>query len=149
MHNLFHHVYPIELSTGVAVSDTSTDVTFEYQDTRGYQGVSFVLHLNDTTNPSTATWVYAEMCGTTDGTAVEVYGSSALLTTGWAGDSGLFVIDVFNPSYRYVRPMWDRTSTGQSVISAVALLSRAHLMPVSYSSAKGVIDVQVCVGSSS
>lgn len=152
MHNLFAHTYPELInSTGIAVSDTSTDHYFDAQDMRGYEGVSYLCVIRSATATGTgAANIHAEMSATSSGTGtwVDVSGSASYQSTAWAADDVGLIVDVYRPMYRYVRLYVDRDSTHDSVVCAWALKYRPGLMPTSYSTALGVADVTIVVGSS-
>ncbi len=149
MHNLFAHVYPVLLSTGIAASDTSTDHYTSCVDTRGYEGVAFLVG-TETTGTAAFT-AYAQLSATSSatGTFVDVYGSTVTHTTGFATAQALEVIDVFRPNKRWARVYVDRGTTGESINSVIALLYRAHSVPTSFSTEMAVSDVNIVVGTSS
>ena len=152
MHNLFSHAKLVELSSGVAASDTSTDHYFDGVDMRGYDGVAFGVHIVSTgTSTSLLADLSAQMCASSSGDATwtNCYGSTASWSTGMQADTGFLITDVFKVSKRYARPYLDRKTTGEAVLSAFALLYRARLEPTSPSTGEGVPDIAIVVATSS
>lgn len=148
MHNLFNHVYPTYLSTGT-IAASSTDYTSNALDMRGYEGVAFLLAT--LTTGATAFTAYAQLgaSSSSDATFVDVFGSTVTHTTGFNALHALEVIDVFRPKYRWARCVVNRGTTDESVASIIALQYRAGLMPPGFSTAAGVADVNIVIGTSS
>lgn len=149
MHNLFAHCTPVLLSSAIAASDTSTDHYTNCVDTRGYQGVAFIV--NSETTDSSAFTAYAQLSATSSGTGtfIDVYGSTVSHSTGFAGAQAMEVIDVYRPSRRWARVYIDRGTTGESIHSVTALLYKPNTVATSFSTAQGVSDVNIVVGTSS
>jgi hypothetical protein len=147
VHNLFNHVYPTLLTTGIMAA-SSTDHYTDCLDMRGYEGVAFIINSN--TTGATAFTAYAQMSATSSGTGtfVDVYGSTVSHTTGFNVQAAVEVIDVFRPKYRWVRCYVDRGTTDESM-SIMALQYRPISAPPSFSTAAGISDVNIVVGSSS
>lgn len=149
MHNLTAHVLTSLLSTGVAASDSSTDWNHGGLDMRGYNGVRFIVGLDSTsTGCSNA---HVEMAATSSfASAIDVNASAAYMTTGFTTGQGtaVLVTDVLKPSYRWVRLMVDRATTGESIAFAVAEQYRPNLMPTSPSTAVNIADETIVQGSS-
>ena len=150
MHNLAAHVEFREISSGVAASDTSTDWYSGWVDTRGFEGVTLIAHLNSSGDPSGT--YHCELSTTSTATSgTDIYGTSGTLSTDFAADSSLVISDIFRPRVdaRYVRFYFDRATTGESVISLVAALSSPHLLATSNSTTYNVSDVNIAIGTSS
>lgn len=149
MHNLTAHVLTSLLSTGVIASDTSTDWGSGALDMRGYEGVRFIVGVDSTsTGCSNA---HCEMATTSGfGTAIDVNASAAYFTSGFTTGqaTGVLVTDIFRPSYRWVRLMVDRATTGESIAFAMAEQYRPGLMPTSPSTAVNIADETIAVGTS-
>lgn len=149
MHNLSNSVYTSLLSTGVAASDTSTDWNHSGLDMRGFEGVRFIVGVDSTSTG--ASNAHVEMAATSSfASAIDVNASAAYLTTGFTTSqaTAVLVTDVFRPTYRWVRLMVDRATTGESVAFALAEQYRAGLLPQSYSTAVNIADVQISLGTS-
>lgn len=149
MHNLTNQVYPSLLSTGVAVSGTSTDWNHSGLDMRGYEGVRFIVGVDSTSTG--ASNAHVEMAATSSfASAIDVNGSAAYMTTGFTTSqaTAVLITDVYRPQYRWVRLMVDRATTGESIAFAYAEQYRATALPTSYSTAVNISDVQLSVGSS-
>lgn len=150
MHNLFSHVYPNYLSSGlIEASATSTDYTTNAVDMRGYEGVAFLIA--GRTCGAAAFTAYAQLgaSSSSDATFIDVYGSTVSHTTGFNANHALEVIDVFRPKYRWARCVVDRGATGEQINSIIALQYRAGLMPTGFSTALNVSDVNCVIGTSS
>ncbi len=128
--NLFSHVGAYEVTTGVAQSAGSTDHYTSWVDCRGYEGVAFVTHLSMSTGACAGTY-HLEMAATSTPTAgTDIYGTSGTLSTALVNDTALVITETHRPLQRYVRLYLTR-STGESIISCVALRYRARTAPVS------------------
>ena len=149
MHNLTAHVLTSLLSTGVAVSDTSTDWNHAGLDMRGYEGVRFIVGVDST--DTTGHNAHCEMAATSSfASAIDVANSAAYLTTGFTTGqaTAVLITDVYRPRYRWVRLMVDRATTGQSIAFAVAEQYRAGLMPTSPSTGVNISDETITAGTS-
>lgn len=149
MHNLTAHVLTSLLSTGVAASGTSTDWNHSGLDTRGYEGVRFIVGVDSTSTG--ASNVHCEMAATSSfASAIDVANSAAYPTTGFSTGqaTAVLITDVFRPMYRWVRLMVDRATTGESIAFAVAEQYRAQLSPTSPSTAVNIADETIVVGTS-
>jgi hypothetical protein len=150
MHNLFQHVYPILLSSGEAVSGTSTDWYTDCVDTRGYEGVAFIC--NTETSDLTDFHAYAQLSATSSGTGtfIDVYGSTVTHTTGFtASDPALLIVDLYRPVQRWARMYFDRETTGELVTNVIALLYRPQLSSPGWSTGMGIADLNIVIGASS
>jgi len=149
LHNLGAAVYPVLLSTTIAVSATSTDHYTGCVDTRGYDGVLFLVDTE--TTAETAYTAYAQLSATSSGTGtfIDVYGSTVTHSTGFGTGQVLLGIDVFRPSRRWARVYVDRGTTGELIHSVTALLYRAQSEPTSPSTARGIADWNIVRGTSS
>jgi hypothetical protein len=141
MHNLFNHAELVQISSGLTAS--STDHEYAAVDTRGYQAVAFIGSIDSSAGSGTLAYAYAQLSASSSAgaTAIDVYGSTASLSSDWGGDVGSFGIDVYNPRYRWARLYVDRT--------AYALLYRARFAAPTQSTAKDIIQVKVAQGASS
>ena len=149
-HNLSNSVYTSLLSTGVAVSGTSTDWNHAGLDMRGFQGVRFVLGV-DTTGTGVDINAHVEMAATSSfASAIDVASSAVYLTTGFTTGqaTAVLITDVFKPTYRWVRLYVDRNTTGESIAFALAEQYRPGLLPQSGSTAVNISDIEIRVGSS-
>lgn len=148
-HNLGAQIYPVLLSTGIAVSATSTDHYTDCVDTRGYDGVQFLLDVG--TTAETAYTAYAQLSATSSGTGtfIDCYGSTVTHTTGFGTGQVLMGIDVFRPSRRWARVYVDRGTTGELIYGVIALLYKAGETPTSPSTARGIADWNIVRGTSS
>jgi hypothetical protein len=151
MHNLFGHAEAVLVSTGLVASNTSTDFYTNGVDTRGYDAIAFIAHLDCTGTPSTTFGIAVQMSATSSalGTWINAYGSTALYSTGLAVDSGLVISDVFKPKYRWARIYVDRGTTGESIISVSALRYRAHFGAPAASTTYGVAGLTMAMATSS
>jgi len=149
LHNLGAAVYPVLLSSGIAASDTSTDHYTNAVDTRGYDGVQFLV-VTETT-AETAYTAYAQLSATSSGTGtyIDVYGSTVTHSTGFGTGQAVLGIDVFRPSRRYARVYIDRGTTGEVIRGVFALLYRAQTEPTSPSTGQGIADWNIVRGTSS
>jgi hypothetical protein len=148
-HNLSAGIQTVLLSSTVAASGTSTDHYTNCVDTRGYQGVRFIL-VTDTTGAAAFT-AYAQLSATSSGTGtfIDVYGSTVTHTTGFNAASAVEVIDVYRPNKRWARVYFDRGATGEVITAVVAELYRPQIEDGSFSTAYGVSDVNIVQGTSS
>ncbi len=146
-HNLGVAVYPVLLSSAITAS--STDHYTACVDTRGYDGVQFLLDME--TTGATAFTAYAQLSATSSGTGtfIDVYGSTVTHTTGFNVQQALCGIDVFRPSRRWARVYVDRGTTDEAIHSVIALLYRASAEPTSPTTGSGISDWNIVRGTSS
>ena len=150
-HNLFYNVTPMLLTSGIAVSDTSTDWDSGFLDMKDYQGVAF-LAVIDSTSTGGSLNLHVEMCATSSvgGTGIDVDASAAYHSTGFSTGQGsaVLITDVFKPQYRWVRPYVDRVTTGESIVNLMALFYRPSAAPTTWSTGQSICDVTIVVGTS-
>lgn len=149
MHNLTAHVLTSLLSTGVAVSGTSTDWNHAGLDMRGYEAVRFIVGVDSTSTG--ASNAHCEMAATSSfASAIDVNASAAYMTTGFTTGqaTAVLITDVYRPQYRWVRLMVDRATTGESIAFALAEQYRAGLGPTSPSTAVNIADETIVQGTS-
>ena len=149
MHNLFNHCYPVYIQKRLAGSAGSTDHYTECVDTRGYEGVAFLIGTR--TCGTAAFSAYAQISATSSdtGTFVDVYGSTVTHTTGFNAQQALTIIDVFRPNKRWARVYIDRATTHEELDGVTALLYRSAFAPTGFSTGYGISDVNIVVGTSS
>lgn len=111
------------LSSGVVAGTTDVDPTGV--DMTGYEAVLFLVTFSTITSGA-VTSVKAQQ-SSDDSTYNDLLGSAQ--TVADTADDKVFIIDVINPSDRYVKPYIDRATQNAVVSSIVAIQYNPRLMP--------------------
>lgn len=132
IHNLMRNVALVNVSS--AVTGSTSDHTFAGVDMRGYEGIAWVFcPTGNLTTGASFKVQGATSSGFSTGTRSDLTGTSIDATTTIA--DGAVVIDIYRPEHRWVRGVMVKTSTGDTVNSAVALAYNPAFAPVTHSTA--------------
>jgi len=113
-----------------AVAAGSTDITDATAvDTSGYNGVRFIFTMGAITSGA-ATSVAACSLATSSPTPGTDDIAGSKITVVDTADDSVFILDVYKPLLRYVRPFVKRATQNAVVNSIVAVLYEPKAMPV-------------------
>lgn len=128
MHNLFKNCKVVQVSTTVAAG--TTDIEPSAVDVAGFDGVAFLFSFGAiTTNAVTS--VKAQT-STDNSSFADLAGTAQ--TVADTNDDKSFVMDIYQPLERYIKPVVDR-GTANAVLNCIfAILYNGRLAPPSHDS---------------
>lgn len=114
-----------------AAAAAQTDINGTAVDMQGWEGVTFVAALGDVTATSVLSMKAQQGAASNGSDGVDVTGSATNAFTAGASDADnkLLVVDVVNPTSRYVRPVLSRGTANAVVDGIIAIRYRGRKVP--------------------
>lgn len=125
-----------------AAAAGTTDLTSDWVDTQGFEGVMFVAAFG-TITAGAVTTIKAQQAAASDGTgAADLEGTS--ITVADDDDNQIAAIDIFRPQERYVALVVDRGTQNAVVDGVIAILYGPRELPTTHDTAT-VVSVETHV----
>lgn len=118
--------------TNFTGSAGTTDLTSEYVDTQGYEGVRFICGFGAITSGA-VTSTKVQQCDTSGGTYADLLGTAQ--TVADTDDSKIVITEIYKPRERYLKHVIDRGTQNAVVDFLIAELYGARKEPVTQSTA--------------
>lgn len=114
-----------------AAAAAQTDVTSSAIDTKGFEGCLFIVAMGSITSGA-VTSAYVAQCDTSGGSYTELDGTR--LTIADDDDNQVFLLDVKQPTERYLKCVVDRATQDAVVDGIVAVQYGAAAVPTTHDS---------------